>query len=137
MVDETVKKNEVHQKLVTEQQVMSRKDNRAQSFKEKRGDGFLNKKIRSLTVSAFLRCLYASIEYAPNVHLKKQTLKNIREPLNFRAITQLCDSTNFDETANIGGKYLRVMRHVIKIPYDKDFEENSMLMHYEMISIVI
>ena len=73
--------------MIAEEHELRRKENRVQSFKEKRGDGILNKKIRCLTISAFLRCLYASIEYAPNVHLKRQTLKNIRDPLNFRAIT--------------------------------------------------
>ena len=37
----------------------------------------------------------------------------------FRAITQLCDSTDWDEKANISSKYLRVMRHIIKMPNDK------------------
>lgn len=39
-------------------------------MKEKRGDGFLNKPIRILTVAAYLRCLYGAIEYAPLVELK-------------------------------------------------------------------
>ena len=39
------------------------------SNKNKRKDGFLNKKIRSLTVAAYLRCLYGAIEFAPTVTL--------------------------------------------------------------------
>lgn len=38
-------------------------------LKEKRGDGFLNKQIRNLTVAALLRCLYGAIEYAPDMKL--------------------------------------------------------------------
>mmetsp|Transcript_20800 Transcript_20800/g.32074 ORF Transcript_20800/g.32074 Transcript_20800/m.32074 type:complete len:124 (+) Transcript_20800:3851-4222(+) len=107
------------------------------SLKEKRGDGFLNRPIRVLTISAFLRCLYGAIEYAPTVSLKYDAIANIRDPLMFRSITQLCDSLNWDETANIGAKYLRVMRHVIKMPLEKEHEHTDMLMHYELIAMVI
>ena len=54
----------------------------------------------------------------------------------FRSITQLCDSTNWDEESGIGAKYLRVMRHIIKLPLDKDQESTDMLLHYELVSIV-
>jgi len=57
------------------------------SIKEKRGDGFLNKEIRSLTIAAYLRCLYASIEYAPTETLRSNAINNIKDPLMFRAIT--------------------------------------------------
>ena len=88
------------------------------SLKEQRGDGFLNSGIRSLTIAAFLRCLYAAIEFAPNYILRQNAIHNIRDPIMFRSITQLCDSTDWDENANIGAKYLRVMRSVIKLPLD-------------------
>ena len=55
----------------------------------------------------------------------------------FRGITQLCDATDWDENANIGSKYLRVMRSVIKMPLDKDRQKTDMLVHYELIAIVI
>jgi hypothetical protein len=55
----------------------------------------------------------------------------------FRSITQLCDTTNWDENSHIGAKYLRVMRSVIKLSLDKDHEKLDMLEHYELISIVI
>jgi len=35
------------------------------ALKQKRGDGFLNFPLRSLHCAAYLRCLYASIEFAP------------------------------------------------------------------------
>jgi hypothetical protein len=96
----------------------------------------LNKPIRNLTVAAYLRCLYAAIEYAPTVDLRLNAIQNIRDPLMFRTITQLCDSTDWDEEAGIGAKYLRVMRHILKLPLDKGAETTDMLMHYEMISSV-
>ena len=55
----------------------------------------------------------------------------------FRLITQICDTTNWDETANIGAKYLRLMRNIIKLPSGKNSESTDMLMHYELLSIVI
>ena len=106
------------------------------SLKDLRGDGFLNLPIRNLTVAAYLRCLYAAIEYAPTIDLRFNAIQNIKDPLMFRTITQLCDSTNWDESAGIGAKYLRVMRHIIKLPLNKGEETTDMLMHYELISAV-
>ena len=97
----------------------------------------MNTYIRSLTVAAYLRCLYAAIEYCPEQSWRETTIEEIRAPLTFRTITQLCDSTNWDENANISAKYLRVMRHIIKLSPNKEHEEPSMLMHYELIGIVI
>jgi len=56
-------------------------------YKNKRGDGFLNKQLRCLTVAALLRCLYASIEYAPTMALQLEAIENIRDPVVFRNIT--------------------------------------------------
>jgi hypothetical protein len=55
----------------------------------------------------------------------------------FRTITQLCDSTNWDENSNIGGKYLRVMRHVITLDRVKDVETTDMFTHYQLLAVVI
>ena len=106
------------------------------SLKDQRGDGFLNKPIRNLTVAAYLRCLYGAIEYAPTIDLRFTAILSIKDPLMFRTITQLCDSTDWDESAGIGAKYLRVMRHIIKLPLNKGVETTDMLMHYELISAV-
>jgi hypothetical protein len=63
-------------------------------------------------------------------------IQNIKDPVMFRTITQLCDSTNWDESAGIGAKYLRVMRQIIKLPLNKGVESTEMLMHYELVSAV-
>ena len=55
--------------------------------KDRRFDGFLNKDLRSLTIAAYLRCLFASIEYAPSVSLRKSAIQNVSDPLVFRGIT--------------------------------------------------
>ena len=49
----------------------------------------------------------------------------------------MCDAADWDDTAHIGAKYLRVVRHVIKLPFERDSEDNRMLMHYELIAMVI
>ena len=54
----------------------------------------------------------------------------------FRSITQLCDSADWDEEAGIGAKYLRVMRNILKLPFEKDNETTDMYLHYELISAV-
>ena len=51
-------------------------------------------------------------------------------------MTQLCDSTNWDENANIGAKYLRLMRHILKLDTEKDVETIDMLMHYQLLAVV-
>ena len=84
-------------------------------LKDQRGDGFLNQEIRSITVAAFLRCLWGAIEFAPNFELRTEAILDLTDPNTFRVITQLCDCTDWDEKCHIGAKYLRVMRNVIKL----------------------
>lgn len=57
------------------------------SLKDQRGDGFLNQQIRSITVAAFLRCLWAAIEFAPNFALQTEAILDITDPEMFRSIT--------------------------------------------------
>ena len=78
--------------------------------------------MRSLCIAAYLRCLFAAIEYAPNQELKIEAIRNLKDDFVFRNITQLCDTTGWFE-ANIGAKYLRVMRHILKIPANDANEE--------------
>ena len=89
-------------------------------MREIRGDGFQNKHLRSLTIAAYLHCMYAAIEYAPTVELRDGAIDKILDPVRFRGITQLCDATDWDEGTNIGPKYLRVMRNIIKIRPSQD-----------------
>lgn len=49
----------------------------------------------------------------------------------FRAITMLCDTTDWDESCHIGAKYLRVMRYAIKMPSEQEREHFDMLTRYE------
>lgn len=108
-----------------------------QTLLELRGDGFQNRQLRSLTVAAYLRCLYGAIEFAPSADLKHHSVQHIKDPLTFRTITQLCDATDWDESACIGAKYLRVMRNIIRIPFHKEREDPVVLIHYELLAVVI
>lgn len=139
-----IHENESDSKLEIEQMVYNKhreelnKQNPVKlSLKDQRGDGFLNRPTRSMTIAAFLRCLYASIEYAPSWDMKDESLNTLRDIKLFRTITQLCDCTDFDEGANIGAKYLRVMRSVITLPRNKNDEDLDMMMHYELLSFAI
>ena len=58
-----------------------------QTLLEMRGDGFQNRELRSLTIAAYLRCLYGAIEFAPTIDLRNHAIQNIKEPLTFRKIT--------------------------------------------------
>ena len=92
--------------------------------------------MRALCIAAYLRCLYAAIEYAPNQELKIEAVRNLKDEFVFRNITQLCDTTGWFE-ANIGAKYLRVMRHILKISANDANEEFNHLQLYEIVSVVI
>ncbi len=99
-------------------------------MKEYREDGFQNRELRSLSVAAFLRCLYALIEFSPTIHLKTKAIKKIQDQQMFKSITMLCESTHWDESTNITSKYLRIARNIIKIPFEDSEEEMDKLFHY-------
>jgi hypothetical protein len=106
------------------------------SKRETSNSGIQNLEMRSLCVAAFLRCLHASLEYAPDDEMYQAAIRNLREDYMFRSVTQLCASTGWFE-ANIGTKYLQVMRYIIRLEYTTRFEEKGNVMKYEMLAIVI
>ena len=74
--------------------------------------------MRVLCIASYLRCLFAAIEYAPTEEMKESAIEQISDDVRMRELTQLCDTTGWlskdhDLDANIGAKYLRLMRHVI------------------------
>ena len=54
----------------------------------------------------------------------------------FTQLTQLCASTGW-LAANIGTKYLQVMRYIIRVDTTKRLEDQTNLIKYEILSIVI
>ena len=46
-----------------------------------------NDKVRALCIAAFLRCLHAAIEYAPNDKLQAEAIRELRRDDNFFPIT--------------------------------------------------
>lgn len=87
--DDKEEKNKIFKKVYKEDLKRDAKDAKLMHniLKEKRNDGFINKELRSLTIAAFLRCLYSAIEYAPSVDLRRRAIENIKDPLMFRSIT--------------------------------------------------
>jgi len=60
----------------------------------------------------------------------------LKDEFVFRNITQLCETTGWFE-ANIGAKYLRLMRHIITVPFTEANEDIKHLALYEIIGLVI
>lgn len=102
-----------------------------------RNDGFQNVELRKLSVAAMLRCIYASIECAPSLDLKLMAIQNLSSVKVFRSISQLCDSTDWDQESNIISKYFRLARHVVKLKTVEDRENPGRLELYEILSVVI
>ena len=92
--------------------------------------------MRSLCIAAFLRCLHASVEYAPTFELNGLALNNLIDDEMFYNITQLCSSTGWCQ-ANIGTKYLQVMRCIMRLPMNKPTEDASRLKKYEIFVLVL
>jgi hypothetical protein len=72
-----------------------------------------NREIRSLNISAFLRCLHAAIEYSPKDKFEHEAIKMLSDIHLIKSLTQLCDTTGWFE-CNIGPKFLRILRHIVK-----------------------
>ena len=98
--------------------------------------GIQNPDLRALSISAFMRCLYASIESAPTVAYYDQALANIRLDEIFRKTSELCSSTGWLD-ANIGTKYLQVMRYAMRMDPTARLEDHKNLLKYEILSVVV
>ncbi|CDW89778.1 UNKNOWN [Stylonychia lemnae] len=95
--------------------------------------GVENQKMRSLCIAS----IYISLLlWKMHQELKLEEVRNFKDEFVFRNIIQLCDTTGWFE-GNIGAKYLRLMRQIIKIHYHETNEEFKNLQLYEIISVVI
>ena len=92
--------------------------------------------MRSLCIAAYLRCLHAAIEYAPKPYLEEAARKELRDDSNFIEVTQLCATTGWFE-ANIGTKYLKVFRNVLKLEYSRGHEKVESLLKYQIFAVVV
>ena len=61
---------------------------------------------------------------------------NLKGDKIFSQISQLCATTGWI-TANIGSKYLQVMRYITRVNSVKRLEDSKNLIKYEVVSIVI
>lgn len=98
--------------------------------------GIQNDDLRALSISAFLRCIHASIESAPEPKYFEQALANVRLDEIFRKTTELCASTGW-LAANIGTKYLQIMRYIIRMDLTSRIEDKKNILKYEILSIVV
>ena len=98
--------------------------------------GIQNLEMRSLCIAAFLRCLFNSLEYAPDGEFYKNAIENLHSDILFKSVTQLCASTGWFE-AQIGTKYIQVMRYLIRLPRTARFEKKKSILKYEILAIVI
>lgn len=66
----------------------------------------------------------------------EQALKNLRLEEIFRKTTELCSSSGWF-AANIGTKYLQVMRYAMRMDPTARIEDTNNLLKYEIMSIVV
>ena len=92
--------------------------------------------MRALSISAFLRCIHASIESAPAPKYFEQAIANVRLDDIFRKTTELCSSTGW-LAANIGTKYLQIMRYIVRMDLTARIEDKRNILKYEILSIVV
>lgn len=89
-----------------------------------------------MCTAAFLRCLHAAIEYAPNDELQRAAIETLQIDQVFSSITQLCSTTGWLD-GSIGLKYLRVFKYVIRMPMSAGYEKKENLIKYEIFSLVV
>ena len=85
----------------------------------------------------FLRCIYASIEFAPTMEIRILAIKNLNNDGMLFKIAQLCDSVDWDENNCLGAKFLRIMRHILQLPFHKIKEDINKISNYYLIANVI
>eukprot|EP01022_Parablepharisma_sp_SALTPOND_P020582 TRINITY_DN378_c0_g1_i1.p2 TRINITY_DN378_c0_g1~~TRINITY_DN378_c0_g1_i1.p2 ORF type:complete len:1093 (-),score=111.04 TRINITY_DN378_c0_g1_i1:15898-19176(-) len=86
---------------------------------------FTNKKQRALTLAAFMRSIYNVYAYS-DAKGKSEILRKMREKNNLKILTQLVFTTDWLE-ANIGAKYLRLCRLVLKIDPKLNYAPKNLL----------
>ena len=106
--------------------------------REEQNLGIQNPEMRCLSIAAFLRCLFNSIESAPGIDGRyyDAAIENIKSDKIFGQITQLCASTGWLHRS-IGIKYLQVMRYVVRVDTTTRLEDVDNIGKYEILSIVI
>jgi hypothetical protein len=71
-----------------------------------------NPYMRGLFIAAFLRTVYALLEYPVNIAIKEDMIALLYRPGIIKDITKLADCTKLIEF-NVASKYLAIMRHVL------------------------
>lgn len=70
-------------------------------------------KSRGYILAAFLRCIFALLEYGSDSS-RMDTISQLKNPTTLKNLTMLCATTGW-KYSTIGAKYLRVVKHIIRI----------------------
>ena len=92
-------------------------------------------KLRARILATFMRVLIAVIELGP-AETRLDAVKQLRDMKNFKSLTKLCATTGWKHST-LGAKYLRIVKHIIKISPINNFCPKEDVIMYETISIVI
>lgn len=89
------------------------------------GDGKTNtyksKKMRALTLVAFMRCIFNVYAYADSKG-RNEVVKMLRDKRSLIILTKLCFTTDWLD-ANIGAKYLRLCQFALKLNFETNFTD--------------
>lgn len=91
--------------------------------------------LRAKILATFLRILIAAIELGP-ANTRIDAVKQLRDMKNLKALTKLCATTGW-KNFTLGAKFLRIIKHIIKISPINNFCPKEDVILYETISIVI
>lgn len=92
-------------------------------------------KLRARILAAFLRCLIAAIERGPAI-TRLDAVLQIKDLKNLKSLTKLCATTGWKHST-LGAKYLRVIKHIIKLSPVSNFRPQEDVIIFETISIAL
>ena len=91
--------------------------------------------LRALVLAAFLRCCYSAIEFGP-LNTRMEVLSQLKHPTTLQNITKLCATTGWKYAA-LGAKYLRVVKHIIRLSPTYNFRVQEDTILFETISLAL
>jgi hypothetical protein len=97
-----------------------------------------NPYVRGLVIAAFLRSIWAVLEFPQEKIIKDQMIEILRKGNNIKDISMLVDSTKLTEF-NIASKYLTIMRYVLfnsKITKSSKFNVNEETEYLNQIGVI-
>jgi len=87
--------------------------------------------MRSLCVAAYLRCLFAAIEYAPDQAHKNEAIRYLKD--EFASGASPSCATPLAGSSVISGRSTWSDEHIIKVPFSSPVEHIDHMQHYEIL----